>query len=333
AAPDVMSPNFRPAGNLTFLTRPPSTASEPSKSSVVSALSNAYSFKNLLESVDSIGLDKNETNSFYANAPGSDQLLSTTISQHDADATNTKSSHDQQRSLPLQPLVTAAQPSRKPSKRVVKVNLKDSEGGFGLPRSKSLDHRGLIADNAANDSTLSISNAKVNYAPLNDNANTKHGKVTMAKLMMTTDSKDSMKQQDLGSQTASRSVFASLGSLANLTSSAWSLNGSNKSLNSDLVTNDQKRKALDAILAKFFTDGSESEINVPIGMYERLAVRIRENNEYQPNVLKETMEEVYLMMKNSSYPKFVKHIEIHAAAGSGSHIVEIGIGSAVPLHQ
>ncbi|KAJ3028756.1 UNVERIFIED_CONTAM: hypothetical protein HDU68_000954 [Siphonaria sp. JEL0065] len=322
----------------------PATFSLPASArpTVASHLSNAYSFKSLLDSVDFIG-------DYGGNTIPPEKSVDFN-NQHHSDIGASK--------LPLPGTGNDNTIPRKPSTRVTKV--KDSESSVSgmMQRSKSLDHRGLESPTtqpfqpqskkSATDllnpdaSAASLaSNAKVNYAPLNDSAaNPKPTNVTLTTLLMVDPKKESNSSSVTKSASArssnlgSRSVFASLGSLANLTPSTWSLNGSNRSLNERaLYTNDQKKKALEVILIKFFTEGGESEINVPYGMYERLATRVRDDNYYHPNVLKEVMEEVYLMMKNSSYPRFTKHIEQLGPSGSGSHIIDVGIGSSTPLSE
>ncbi|KAJ3076864.1 Sodium/hydrogen exchanger 9B2 [Podochytrium sp. JEL0797] len=122
---------------------------------------------------------------------------------------------------------------------------------------------------------------------------------------------------------------ASLASLA--TFSTWSL-GSAHSANGGaskkkLITADQKRQALEHILIKFFTSGSTSEINVPSKMYETFARRVREENDVQKDVLKLLMEEVYLTMKNSSFPKFLKYVN----ASSFPSIPHTTLSARLPL--
>ncbi|KAI8622550.1 hypothetical protein BC830DRAFT_1214089 [Chytriomyces sp. MP71] len=104
-------------------------------------------------------------------------------------------------------------------------------------------------------------------------------------------------------QSSQRSILASMGSLGNLKSSHGSLAPS-----ATFKSEEEKRKSLESILSQFFTPGLDSEINVTFAIYERLAVAVRERHNYQPDVLKEAMEDVYITMKSASFPKFLKFV-------------------------
>ncbi|KAJ3234157.1 hypothetical protein HDU81_001666 [Chytriomyces hyalinus] len=122
-----------------------------------------------------------------------------------------------------------------------------------------------------------------------------------------------------------RNALASLGSLVHINmgggggggglaaGSFWSMHSMNRSKGSldgtvGSLSDNDKRKALDAILSKYFTVLGPSEVNIPNAVYERLAIAVREAENYHPNVLKEAMEEVYIMMKSSSFPRFMQHV-------------------------
>ncbi|ORY38911.1 hypothetical protein BCR33DRAFT_853862 [Rhizoclosmatium globosum] len=202
-----------------------------------------------------------------------------------------------------------------PAPRITRVKSND----FGMSRSKSFSSKQLPATESF----------KLDQeAPTAPSA-----KPTMTTLLLAPSKlKEPSALSRSNTTSGSKSVMASLGSLANMTSSVWSLTGSTKSLTENrLETSDQKRQFLEHILSKFFTVGGDSELNVPNALYERLAMRVREYNEYQPDVLKPIMEEVYLTMKNSSYPNFVKYIE---KRGLDVEIVAnspISAGSTTPL--
>ncbi|KAI8836262.1 hypothetical protein BJ741DRAFT_708717 [Chytriomyces cf. hyalinus JEL632] len=119
-----------------------------------------------------------------------------------------------------------------------------------------------------------------------------------------------------------RNALASLGSLVHINmggggggapvGSFWSVHSINRSTGSlggtvGSLTDNDKRKALNSILSKYFTIAGPSEVNIPNAVYERLAIAVRDAENYHPNVLKEAMEEVYIMMKSSSFPRFMLH--------------------------
>ncbi|KAJ3007300.1 UNVERIFIED_CONTAM: hypothetical protein HDU68_003587, partial [Siphonaria sp. JEL0065] len=107
----------------------PATFSLPASArpTVASHLSNAYSFKSLLDSVDYIG-------DYGANSCPTEKSMDSN-SQPNSDVSANK--------LPLPSSGNDNAAQRKPSTRVTKVKDSESSSSGMMQRSKSLDHRGL----------------------------------------------------------------------------------------------------------------------------------------------------------------------------------------------
>ncbi|KAJ3401800.1 hypothetical protein HDV05_000264 [Chytridiales sp. JEL 0842] len=64
---------------------------------------------------------------------------------------------------------------------------------------------------------------------------------------------------------------------------------------------------LDGIIAKYLTEGSMKEINIPGKVRAKLVKEIDEKRNYHPDIFRSVLEHTYITMKLSSLPNFIKY--------------------------